>query len=56
MDSEVFRADNLMLLLVPDMLLPLAIDPVGLPPRTESLCAARLPSLIATAVCCFDLV
>lgn len=55
-EREVRRADNLMLLLVPDILLPLTVDPADLAPKAASCCAARRPSLIATAVCCFDLV
>lgn len=47
-EREVRRADKRMLLLVPDIL----VDPV--PPIPERRCAARLPSRIATAVCCFD--
>jgi hypothetical protein len=46
-----------MLLLDPDILLgPLAVDPVVLPLIPASLWAALRPSLIATAVCCFELV
>jgi len=52
---EVLRVENLKLL-PPDILLPLAVDPVDFPPSPESLCAARRPSLIAIAVCCLDLV
>jgi hypothetical protein len=56
-EREVRRADNLKLLLTPDILLsPLAVDPVDLPPSTARRCAAFLPSLIATAVWSFELV
>jgi hypothetical protein len=48
-DRDVRRADNRTLLLVPDIL----VDPV-VPPKPERQCAAHLPSRIATAVCCFE--
>ncbi len=54
-DRDVFRAENLMLL-VPDILLPLTVDPVDLPVSSARRCAARRPSLIATAVCTFEFV
>ncbi len=53
-DREVRRADSLTLLLVPDILLPLKVDPLDLPVRFVRRCAARRPSLMATAVCCLD--
>ena len=53
-DKEVLLADNLKLLLVPDILLLLTVDPVDLTFRSARRCAARRPSLIAIAVCCLD--
>jgi hypothetical protein len=55
-DSEVRRAENLTLLLVPEILLPLTVDPLDFPVTTDRRCAAFLPSRIATAVCCLELV
>lgn len=54
-ESDVRLAENRRLL-VPDILFPLAVDPLALPAREASRCAARLPSLITTAVCCFEFV
>jgi hypothetical protein len=53
-DKEVLRADSRKLLLVPDILLPLTVDPVDLPLKFARRCAACRPSLIAIAVCCLD--
>ena len=50
---EVRRADSRILLL-PDILLPLAVDPLDLSTTAASFCAAFLPSRIATAVSCLD--
>lgn len=44
------------MLLVPDILLPLTVDSVTFPVSTAKRCAARRPSLIATAVCTFEFV
>lgn len=54
-EREVLRPEYFTLLLVPDILLPLTVDPVDLPANATRSCAARRPSLIATAVCCFEL-
>lgn len=49
-EREVRRADSLILLLPPDIL----VNPVDFPPDPESHWAAFLPSRMATAVCCFE--
>lgn len=53
-EREVRRADNLNLLFA-DALLPLAVDSPDLTLDTVRRCAAFRPSLIATAVCSFEL-
>ena len=53
-DKDVLRPEYFTLLLVPDILLPLTVDPVDLPAKDIRRCAARRPSLMATAVCCFE--
>ncbi len=55
-ESDVRRPEYFTLLLVPDILFPLTVDPVDLPAKATSRCATRRPSLIATAVCCFELI
>lgn len=52
-ERDVRRADNLMLLLAPDTE---TVDPVDVPFKAAIFRAARRPSLIAMAVCCFELV
>jgi hypothetical protein len=52
-ERDVLLADSLKLLLVPDILVP-PLDPVDFPVRVTRRWAARRPSLIATAACCFD--
>lgn len=43
------------MLLLPDILLPLNVDPLDLPAKAANCCEAFLPSLIATAVCSLEL-
>jgi hypothetical protein len=52
-EREVILADSFKLLLLPDILVP-SLDPVDFPVRVARRWAARRPSLIATAVWCFD--
>ena len=49
-ERQDVRLAEYLLLLVPDMLLPLVEEAFDTRSKTASLCIARLPSLMATAV------